>query len=246
LKPRSIFWSGLNDRGAASVTVIFCEAVLLLPAQSVAVQVRVTEYWLGHGVGAVKSADVSVLAPSQASSAVGLENTGVAGQKMIRGPPTPEITGGVLSSTVIVCEAVLLLPQSSVAVQVRVLEYSLGHAVGVVESTNVGIITPSQASVAVGLEKDGKLGHWIVRLGPTPEITGAVLSSTVIVCEAVEKLPQSSVAVQVRVTEYSCGQIPLGVVTSLNVKVGVGSQASIAVGAVNDGVAGHSIVALAP
>jgi hypothetical protein len=174
--------------------------VLLLPAQSVAVQVRVTEYWLGHGVGAVKSADVSVLAPSQASSAVGLENTGVAGQKMIRGPPTPEITGGVLSSTVIVCEAVLLLPQSSVAVQVRVLEYSLGHAVGIVTSANVNVGVASQASVAVGVANAGVAGHWIIDGPGKAEITGAVISRTLMVWLSVLLLRQSSVAVQVRVT----------------------------------------------
>ena len=38
---------------------------------------------------------------------------------------------------------------------------------------------------------------------PTPEISGAVMSITVIVCDAVDELPQLSVAVQVRVTEYS-------------------------------------------
>ena len=76
--------------------------MLLLPAQSVAVQVRVTEYSLGHAVPTITSAKVGVIAPSQASSAVGLENTGVAGQKMVAGPPTPENTGAVLSSTVMV------------------------------------------------------------------------------------------------------------------------------------------------
>jgi hypothetical protein len=42
----------------------------------------------------------------------------------------------------------------------------------------------------------------------------------------------------VRVT--ICGHVP--VVTSSNVSVGVESQASVAVGVVNVGVAGHSIV----
>jgi hypothetical protein len=48
-------------------------------------------------------------------------------------------------------------------------------------------------------------------------IEGAVLSSTVMVCEAVEKLPQSSRAVQVLVMMYSCGQFP-SVLTSSKVK----------------------------
>jgi hypothetical protein len=100
---------------------------------------------------------------------------------MVSGPPTPEITGAVLSSTVIVWEAVLLLPAQSVAVQVRVLKYSLGHAVPVVTSAKVGIIAPLQASAAVGLENTGVAGQKMVEGPPTPEITGAVLSSTVIV-----------------------------------------------------------------
>jgi hypothetical protein len=65
---------------------------------------------------------------------------------------------------------------------------------------------------------DGVAGHSINDGPGKAEITGAVLSSTVIVWEAVEKLPQSSVAVQVRVVLYSCGQAPR-VVTSANVGV---------------------------
>src|SRR5438093_12835362 len=60
---------------------------------------------------------------------------------------------------------------------------------------------------------------------------------------AVELLPQWSVAVQVRVPAWACGQLP-GVVASANVRVGLGSQASVAVGVVNDGVAGHSMTVL--
>ena len=61
----------------------------------------------------------------------------------------------------------------------------------------------SHASVAVALAKLGAAGHSIVEADGSEEITGAVLSSTEIVCEAVEELPHASVAVQVRVTEYS-------------------------------------------
>ena len=68
-----------------------------------------------------------------------------------------------------------------------------------------------------------------------------MLSSTVIVWLFCEVLPQSSVAVQVRVTLYSFGQLP-SVLTSLNVRVGVESHESEAVGDAKLGVAGHSIV----
>ena len=58
----------------------------------------------------------------------------------------------------------------------------------------------SQASVAVGLLNVGVAGHWIVLSGPTPEITGAVVSTTCTVWLAVLWLPHPSFAVQVRVT----------------------------------------------
>jgi hypothetical protein len=48
---------------------------------------------------------------------------------------------------------------------------------------------------------------------PKAAITGAILSCTLIVCEAVDELPHESVAVQVLVTEYEPAQSP-SVVTS--------------------------------
>ena len=59
-------------------------------------------------------------------------------------------------------------------------------------------------------------------------ITGAVVSCTLMVCEAVEAFPQASVAVQVRVTEYEPAQAPL-VVTSLKVNVNALPHSSVAV-----------------
>ena len=56
---------------------------------------------------------------------------------------------------------------------------------------------------------------------------------------------QSSVAVQVLVVVYVPAQAP-ATVTSAKVIVGEASQASVAVGAVNTGVAGQLIVASAP
>ena len=55
------------------------------------------------------------------SDDVGALNTGVAGQLTVALAPGVPITGGVLSTTVIVCDTVLLaLPQASTALQVRV------------------------------------------------------------------------------------------------------------------------------
>ena len=58
-----------------------------------------------------------------------------------------------------------------------------------------------QASVAVAVAKLGVAGQLIVVVAGNCEITGAVVSSTLMVCEAVDVLPQASVAVQVLVTE---------------------------------------------
>ena len=60
------------------------------------------------------------------------------------------MTGGVLSSTVIICVHVLMLPQSSVAFHVRSIVYSCGQ-VGdaVVTSAYVIVGMTSQLSVAV-------------------------------------------------------------------------------------------------
>ena len=71
-------------------------------------------------------------------------------------------------------------------------------------------------------------------------IVGAVISRTTIVPVQVAVLPQSSVAVQVRVKLYVPAHDPC-VVASVNAIVTVASQASVAVGAINTGTAGQLI-----
>jgi len=68
----------------------------------------------------VTSAKVMVTLRSQASVAVGGKKTGTAGQLIGVTCVTHVIVGGVLSCTTIVRLHVAVLPQSSVAVQVRV------------------------------------------------------------------------------------------------------------------------------
>jgi hypothetical protein len=111
--------------------------------------------------------------------------------------------GPVVSITLIVWEAVDELPQLSVAVQLRVTLYSCVHVPGVVTSLKVNEGVISHASVTVGVVKDGVAGH-DTELGPgkVPN-TGAVVSVTLIIWNAVDVLPQSSVAVHVRFTLYS-------------------------------------------
>ena len=67
------------------------------------------------------SAEVSVTVP-HASLVVGVVNDGVAGHVTVLGAGSAPIVGGVLSATNIVCDAVDVLLQASLAVQVLVTE----------------------------------------------------------------------------------------------------------------------------
>ena len=96
----------------------------------------------------------------------------------------------------------------------------------------------SHASVAVAGGNTGVAGQLIGETTVGHVITGGVLSITTIVLLHVAVLPQSSVAVHVLVVLYAPGQAP-ATVTSANVTVTEGSQASVAVAGGNTGVAGH-------
>src|SRR5437773_8942018 len=89
------------------------------------------------------------------------------------------MTGAVVSTTWMTWLAMLLLPQWSVAVQVRVTSWFCAHEPGVVTSAKVSVGLGSQASVAVGLVKGSKgAGHSMV-VGPgSVEMAGAVVSTT--------------------------------------------------------------------
>ena len=73
------------------------------------------------------------------------------------------------------------MPHGSVAVQVRLTEYFCGQEPGVVSSAKFRVTVPPQASVAVGVAKEGVAGHSMVVGAGSAEITGAVLSSTVMI-----------------------------------------------------------------
>jgi hypothetical protein len=85
---------------------------------------------------------------------------------------------------------------------------------------------PWQASIAVTVAGAGMASHGRITMSfGQPVRTGATVSSDVIVWTQDAELPQSSVAVHVRV--ITAGQVPL--VLSLYVTVGVLSQLSVAV-----------------
>ena len=93
---------------------------------------------------------------------------------------------------------------------------------------------------------DGVAVHSIVAFAPAVPIIGGVVSVTVIVCVLVaDVFPHASIASQLLVLVKLFAQVP-AVVTSLNNLTVELPHASDAVGAVNDGVAVHSIVAFAP
>lgn len=117
-----------------------------------------------------------------------------------------------------VCDAVAVLLQASVAIHVLVLLYVLAQVPAVVTSVNVsdGVL---HKSLAVGIEKTGGFGQLIVKGSPTPLITGGVRSSVqVTVLDMVAVLPQPSVAVNVlvydllHVTAMTSSILPLCVI----------------------------------
>ena len=108
--------------------------------------------------------------------AVAVAKTGVAGQLIVVGAGSAPMTGGVISCTVIVCDAVDTLLQASVAVQVLVTTNEPAHAPLVVTSADVRVNALPHASVAVATAKTGKSGQLIVDGAGRDAITGAVIS----------------------------------------------------------------------
>src|SRR5437588_6131490 len=109
-------------------------------------------------------------------------------------------TGGTVSVKLIVCAQLAVLPQPSVAVQVRRIAPLPVQLVLPTTSTNVKFVIPLQASVAVAtpvLLVVGDTAHSRVRLRGQV-MTGGTVSLKLIVCTQLALLPQPSVAVQVR------------------------------------------------
>src|SRR6266550_8937380 len=97
---------------------------------------------------------------------------------MVLGAGRAAITGAVVSATLIVWLAVLLLPQASVAGQVRVTLKEPAQAPSVFTSAKVRVKALPQASVAVATANTGVAGQEIVLVAGRAAITGAVVSRT--------------------------------------------------------------------
>lgn len=166
----------------------------------------------------VTSMNDQLMALPHASVAVAVVKEGVAGQLIVDSAGNAAMTGAVISCTLMVCDAVDILPQASVAVQVLVTPYEPAHAPLVVTSANVRVKALPHSSLAVAVAKDGVAGQLMVTEDGREAMTGAVISCTMMVWAAVEMLLQASVAVHVLVTVYDPAQAPL-VVTSAKVSV---------------------------
>jgi hypothetical protein len=159
-----------------SCTNIVCEAVELFPHPSIAVHVRIRVYAPAQAPGILVSLKVRLNELPQASMAVAVAKTGVAGQLIVDGAGKVAITGAVISWTFMVCEAVELFPHPSIAVQVLVTLYEPAHAPVVVTSADVNVKVLPQASVAVATAKTGVEGQLMVDVAGRVAITGAVIS----------------------------------------------------------------------
>jgi D-arabinose 5-phosphate isomerase GutQ len=183
-----------------SWTLMVWDFVETFPQASVAVHVRVTLYDPAHAPGVVTSAEVKVNALPHASTAVAIAKTGVAGQLIVDSAGRVAMIGAVMSWTLIVWAEVEIFPHPSVAVHVRVTLYDPAHAPEVVTSANVNVNALPQLSAAVATANTGVEGQLIVDGAGRAAMIGAVISCTLIVCDAVDEFPQASVAVHVLVT----------------------------------------------
>ncbi len=209
-----------------------------LPQASTAVHVKISVRSLAQSPGSVSRLNTSSTLSSQLSVTVGGTIPGKELQSNVCSLSWPEITGAVVSFTVITCSQEVLLPQASTAIQVRTKLYGQSPADGPsVKFTSTAL----HASVAVAIP---------VTSGATPaaqstvmaagqSITGAVVSITVTVCTTEAAFPQLSTAVKVR--EMIRSQLLPDSVT-LTVTSTVSSQLSMAV-AISVGMAAvHSMV----
>jgi hypothetical protein len=219
-----------------SLTVIVCETVDAFEQASVNVHVRVIVYELAHCPGVTTSVTTPVNSPAQLSVAVRVAAAGTSpSQATVTDSGAAGATGTVVSCTVNVADVEAALPQASVAVKITVIaaEQSLLRLLKLLVQ-----VTLEHASVAEApplLFNQFSSAFWL----PFPShsttmfeasvlMTGGVTSSTLIVCVAVDALPQASVAVHVLVTEYEPAHWPF-VVASSKVNVIALPQASVAV-----------------
>src|SRR5947199_2120487 len=182
-----------------SCTATFWLQSAVLPQASVARQVRVASKVLPQWPARLVTVPRMVMvALPQVSLAVGaLKDQGLVHSTVLLG--TQVMVGGVWSSIVTFWLQLAVLPQASVARQVRVASKVLPQCpVRLVTVLRTVMVTLPQVSVAVGASKDQALVHSTILFG-TQVMVGGVVSSTVTVWLQSAVLPQASVARHVRV-----------------------------------------------
>src|SRR5258705_293871 len=224
--------------------IVWLRVTDVLPHASTAFHVLVTVG--AHAVPALTSPPTwFTVAPLHASVAVGAVNDGDAVHSIVAFAPAFPIVGACVSTNVIVWLRVTdVLPHASTAFHVLVTVGA--HAVPALTSPPTWFtVAPLHASVAVGAVNDGDAVHSIVAFAPAFPIVGACVSTNVIVwLRVTDVLPHASTAFHVLVT---VGAHAVPALTSPPTWFTVAPlHASVAVGAVNDGDAVHSIVAFAP
>jgi hypothetical protein len=143
-----------------------------------AVQERTTEKLPAHVVVLDwEEASTGVEQPFE----VGVEKTGAVGHAIVLMAGRDPMEGIVVSSTVMVWEVVAVLPQASVAVQVRT---TAPHPLGVDVARLRDVIAP-QASLAVACAKLGVDGQSTVEATGSAANDGPVVSCTTIVWDVV-------------------------------------------------------------
>ena len=130
-----------------------------------------------------------------------------------------------------VCVSVVVLSQASVNDQVLVMTASLAQSPLATASVNVACksveqLSASSATSPVSVKSLASWSHSIVRSAGTVKV-GAVVSTTVMVCDTEDEFPQSSVKVQVLIIitlqefELSITSIPVTDISSIQLSLAV-------------------------
>src|SRR5438067_241597 len=185
-----------------SLKLIVCVQLALLPQPSVAVQVRRIMPLPVQLVLPKASTKLMSAIPLQLSVAVATPVLSVVGNVVHSSVMSvgQVMIGRVVSLKLMVCVQLALFPQRSVAVQVRRMVPRPVQLVVSKASRKLTLETPLHVSVAVALPALFVVGDTVhsrvMSLGQV--MTGGVVSWKLIVCTQLVRLPQPSIAVQVR------------------------------------------------
>jgi hypothetical protein len=228
------------EGAVVSTTSIVWSQLALFPHASVAVHVRTTVTVLPQP-GVVSSSELIVKSQLSVAFALPFDAMLVNAGHSLTSSPGQEISGASVSVRVIVCVQLASLPQSSTAVHPRPISHGLPASV----SSKV-TVTYAHVSLAVALpvfEGSASPMH-STEMSSGQSIVGGIVSTTVIVWETLEELPEASVAVQVRISITASPGAPESNVRS-NVNVGLESQLSDTETTAGFGKSAHSTVASA-